>query len=53
MEDFKVPAEEINSRIKRIQELLLKKEIDGLFIVQRVDLFYFTGTAQNGYEDHH
>ena len=48
MEDFKVPAEEINSRIKRIQELLLKKEIDGLFIVQRVDLFYFTGTAQNG-----
>ncbi|MCK7514066.1 MAG: aminopeptidase P family N-terminal domain-containing protein [Desulfobacterales bacterium] len=23
--------------------------IDGLFIVQRVDLFYFSGTAQNGF----
>lgn len=26
-----------------------RNEIDGLFIAQRVDLFYFTGTAQNGF----
>jgi Xaa-Pro dipeptidase len=47
-EDFKVPEVEISNRIKRIQNLLREKNIDGLFIVQRVDLFYFSGTAQNG-----
>ena len=48
IEDFKVPDAEINNRIKRIQNLLRENNIDGLFIVQRVDLFYFSGTAQNG-----
>jgi Xaa-Pro dipeptidase len=48
VEDFKVPEVEISNRIKRIQNLLREKNIDGLFIVQRVDLFYFSGTAQNG-----
>ena len=49
MEKFKVPFTEIGNRIKRIQELLRGKNIDGLLIVQRVDLFYFSGTAQNGF----
>jgi len=48
IEDFKVPDAEINNRIKSIQNLLRENNIDGLFIVQRVDLFYFSGTAQNG-----
>jgi Xaa-Pro aminopeptidase len=48
VEDFNVPDAEINTRIKRIQNLLGENNIDGLFIVQRVDLFYFSGTAQNG-----
>jgi Xaa-Pro aminopeptidase len=48
IEDFNVPDAEINTRIKRIQNLLGENNIDGLFIVQRVDLFYFSGTAQNG-----
>lgn len=48
-QEFKVPAAEIEQRISRIQIELQKKEIDGLFIVQRVDLFYFSGTAQNGF----
>lgn len=48
VEDFNVPDAEINTRIKRIQNLLGENDIDGLFIVQRVDLFYFSGTAQNG-----
>jgi Xaa-Pro dipeptidase len=48
VEDFNVPDAEINTRIKRIQNLLGENNVDGLFIVQRVDLFYFSGTAQNG-----
>ncbi|MFC1820091.1 M24 family metallopeptidase [Thermodesulfobacteriota bacterium] len=47
-EDFKVPASEIENRRKRVQRILREKEIDGLFIIQRVDTFYFSGTAQNG-----
>jgi Xaa-Pro aminopeptidase len=46
---FKVPAAEIEARILSIQRVLQQEDIDGLFIVQRVDLFYFSGTAQNGF----
>jgi Xaa-Pro aminopeptidase len=46
---FKVPAPEIQNRTLNIQKELQQTDIDGLFIVQRVDLFYFSGTSQNGY----
>jgi len=46
---FKVPAAEIQTRTLNIQRVLQRENIDGLFIVQRVDLFYFSGTAQNGF----
>jgi len=46
---FKVPASEIKARILKIQRVLQQSDIDGLFVVQRVDLFYFSGTAQNGF----
>jgi Xaa-Pro aminopeptidase len=46
---FKVPATEIDSRTQKLQKELQARDIDGLFIVQRVDLFYFSGTAQNGF----
>ena len=46
---FKVPSVEIDLRIKRIQRELQDNGVDGLFIVQRVDLFYFSGTAQTGF----
>ena len=46
---YKVPADEIADRIQRIQTELLQNDIGGAFIVQRVDLFYFSGTAQNGF----
>ena len=46
---YKVPASEIKARILNIQQQLRQSEIGGLFIVQRVDLFYFSGTAQNGF----
>ncbi len=45
---FKVPDYEINQRIAKLQKLMREKGIDAMFIVQRVDLFYFSGTAQNG-----
>ncbi len=46
---FKVPPAEIQARTLKIQRALQREKIDGLFIVQRVDLFYFSGTAQNGF----
>ena len=46
---FKVPASEIDSRTRKLQKELQAGAVDGLFIVQRVDLFYFSGTAQNGF----
>ena len=46
---FKVPASEIDARTLKLQKELQAGEIDGLFIVQRVDLFYLSGTAQNGF----
>lgn len=49
MNTFKVPATEIEKRRFRIQQELKKSGIDGLLTVQRTGLFYFTGTAQNGY----
>jgi Xaa-Pro aminopeptidase len=48
-QDFKVPASEIELRKAAIQRELQESGMDGLFIVQRVDLFYFSGTAQNGF----
>jgi Xaa-Pro aminopeptidase len=49
MKKFKVPAKEIEQRTLNIQRQLQQHDIDGLFIVQRVDLFYFSGTSQNGF----
>ena len=49
MDHFRVPVSEIERRKNRIQHELQEIGIEALFIVQRVDLFYFTGTAQNGY----
>ncbi|CAB1062406.1 Xaa-Pro aminopeptidase (EC [Olavius sp. associated proteobacterium Delta 1] len=46
---FKVPASEIRTRTLNIQKELKQTDIGGLFIVQRVDLFYFSGTSQNGF----
>jgi len=48
-EPFRVPRFEIERRTAAIQDRLRRAAIDGVFIVQRVDLFYFSGTAQNGF----
>lgn len=46
---FVIPSEEITRRRLNIQKMLKENRIDGLIIVQRVDLLYFSGTAQNGF----
>ncbi|MDP3283970.1 MAG: aminopeptidase P family N-terminal domain-containing protein, partial [Desulfobacterales bacterium] len=45
---FVIPSGEITRRRVNIQKALKENRIDGLIIVQRVDLLYFSGTAQNG-----
>ncbi len=49
MENFHVPAHEIDSRIARLKQGMRSRHMDGLFIAQRMDLFYFSGTCQNGF----
>jgi Xaa-Pro aminopeptidase len=44
-----VPKSEIDRRIAQLQRAMGQAGLDAMFIVQRVDLFYFSGTAQNGY----
>ena len=46
---FRVPSEELYRRCSTLQADLQARGIDGVLIVQRVDLFYFSGTAQNGF----
>jgi len=48
IQDTQVPAEEIGLRISRAQDTMADHRIDGIIIIQRVDLYYFSGTAQNG-----
>jgi Xaa-Pro aminopeptidase len=42
------PPAEIEARIAGLQRILAHKGLDGALILQRVDLFYFTGTIQQG-----
>lgn len=45
---FTVPESEIYRRIATVQQALRQNHRDALLLVQRVDLFYFSGTSQNG-----
>ena len=49
MQPFFAPAEEIRARLSAVQAGLQAASMDGLFIAQRVDLLYFSATAQDGY----
>jgi Xaa-Pro aminopeptidase len=42
-----VPREEIRQRISRFQIELTNNDLDGAFILQNADRFYFTGTIQS------
>ena len=42
------PHEELKHRLEGLQQEMRKAGIGGALIEQRVDLFYFSGTAQQG-----
>ncbi len=44
-----IPREEIYARIRRLQALLDADQTEAAIIVQRADLFYFSGTGQDGH----
>jgi len=43
------PTEEIQKRVERLQSHLRKEKVESSLILQNVDLFYFSGTAQRSY----
>ena len=49
MQDFRVPKAELDRRITKVQREMHVTGIEGLLVVQRADLYYFSGTAQNGF----
>jgi len=48
MNPFFVPEAELHSRVAKVQQEMITAKIEGLLVIQRADLFYFSGTAQNG-----
>ncbi len=46
--ELNTPKPELDLRIKNLQDYLRQKNIDAALILQRVDLFYFSGTVQQG-----
>ncbi|MBN2040278.1 MAG: aminopeptidase P family protein [Spirochaetes bacterium] len=49
MDNGITPSYEIGQRISAVQKGIQAAGMDALFIAQRIDLFYFSGTAQSGY----
>lgn len=43
-----VPEEEVKGRVARFQEKLKELQLDGALITQNVDMYYLSGTMQNG-----
>ncbi|MDR3599599.1 MAG: Xaa-Pro peptidase family protein [Desulfosporosinus sp.] len=44
---MKVPMIELQERVKKFQNSMQKKGIEGALLAQRADTLYYTGTAQN------
>jgi Xaa-Pro aminopeptidase len=42
----RVPEPEIQTRIEKFQGVLESKDLDGAFLLQNIDIYYFTGTLQ-------
>jgi Xaa-Pro dipeptidase len=43
-----LPGSEAENRVSRLQRWMQKSSIDAVFILQNVDLYYFSGTIQSG-----
>ncbi len=46
--ELNTPKAELDRRIENLQHYLEQNEVDAALILQRVDLFYFSGTIQQG-----
>ena len=46
--DLLTPVEEIAWRVARVQAAMALQALDALFILQNADLYYFSGTVQDG-----
>ena len=44
-----VPPQELQTRISKLQQAMAAQAVDGALIVQKTDLFYFSGTSQQGW----
>lgn len=45
----KLTEQEISNRVKRFQDVLAALDVDGALIVQKIDLYYFSGTDQDAH----
>ncbi len=43
-----IPNEEIQNRLSRVRESMQKNGMDALLVIQKMDLYYLSGTAQDG-----
>jgi Xaa-Pro dipeptidase len=43
-----VPPEEVTGRIEALQENMQAEALDGCLLLQNIDIFYFSGTMQDG-----
>jgi len=41
------PLEEISLRLERLRREMLRENLEAVLVVQKIDLFYFSGTAQD------
>lgn len=48
-EQLLTPRDELDERIARLQALLAQEALDGALLVQKADLFYFSGTTQQAH----
>ncbi len=44
-----IPSSELKSRTGKLQQEMQAKDIGGALLIQRADLFYFSGTGQNAH----
>ena len=47
--DLRTPKTELDQRNRQLQQYLRQNHIDGAVVVQKADLFYFTGTIQDAH----
>ncbi len=46
---YSTPKEEIESRISALQSLMGQNGFEGAIVLQRADLFYYSGTGQDAH----